>query len=953
MSINNIANSVFPNTLSGLDSINVTDITINGVDVTTLFVPYTGATKNVDLNNKNLSAVNNVGTSSVVATGLTTTNTLKIDSVPAGTTSKYLAVNATGNVVEADITTKYVPYTGASAHVNLNAKNLSNVLTYSGTNLQVTSTETTSLLATGLAQLGTLRISSVPAGTQTSLIAVDSAGNVIIGTAPASTQLNLSPTVSPTLYYFPFITSSSAGVQTVYTDNAVITLTYDTATKTLSPYRLKIQNVPAGTQTSLLAIDSAGNVIQGTSTPPTTLLTTQTGLSQTYYPTFVSTNTTGNKSYYVPYPQTAGYNITYTTTGVLGDIGTLNIPQLVIDASVVLPSTATSFASTPLTTGSPIVYGLGIDANNLVKAYTVGAPNVTVTNTNATYYPVFVATTMTSGVKDLYQDTTGNDFNYNPSTNLLTVSNLTVSGTTTISGYAPLASPSFTGTPTAPTAVSGTNTTQIATTAFVQTAIGGVSGYLPLTGGTMTGSISFASGVSTLLRAYYNGFVQYTYNISDNNGNNYISYTTDAPSATPVPLVGYIVLNRTTSINGQITSSSNASFGGTTISTGKITGNAGLTITNGGVTYANIGLNGINTLNGDTSFFSTAGNAVMQVSYGSGVNQNISATASYNWQTTSGGIGTTRMNIDVNRVKVSTIELAVSSQTYGQLRMIWSETGYGTFWRNDDANFYLLITANGDPYGIWNSLRPFYINLASGRLYSTNGQTFSNGTDTDYLTFQNGLGLTTASGATFGNVSVYGTGINGWNGYDLNKRWTLMAWSGNTEAGFIDNQVSWIWRTTGNNFHLDRPYIYFNNVPQQNYSPNQVLIGSNGNSVQWGVVYSTYYKNNNIQWQYGTVVATFYKASATAYLRASGAASYYVSSSQMNWTLVRFRNTTYGGDYDYYLNQFTNNPNNHVSFPIMAQAGGLPVGSYQVILYTAGNTDGNDHLYILSEICFA
>jgi hypothetical protein len=429
MSINNIANTVFPNTLSGLDSINVTDITINGVDVTTLFVPYTGANANVDLNNKNLSAVNNVGTSSVVATGLTTTNTLKIDSVPAGTTSKYLAVNATGNVIEADITTKYVPYTGASAHVNLNAKNLSNVLTYSGTNLQVTSTETTSLLATGLAQLGTLRISSVPAGTQTNLIAVDSVGNVIIGTAPASTQLNLSPTVAPTLYYFPFITSSSAGVQTVYTDNAAITLTYDTATKTLSPYRLKIQNVPAGTQTSLLAIDSAGNVIQGTSTPPTTLLTTQTGLSQTYYPTFVSTNTTGNKSYYVPYPQTGGYNITYTTTGVLGDIGTLNIPQLVIDASVVLPSTATSFASTPLTTGSPIVYGLGIDANNLVKAYTVGAPNVTVTNTNTTYYPVFVATTMTSGVKDLYQDTTGNDFNYNPSTNLLTVGNLAVNGT--------------------------------------------------------------------------------------------------------------------------------------------------------------------------------------------------------------------------------------------------------------------------------------------------------------------------------------------------------------------------------------------------------------------------------------------------------------------------------------------------------------------------------------------
>jgi len=37
-----------------------------------------------------------------------------------------------------------------------------------------------------------------------------------------------------------------------------------------------------------------------------------------------------------------------------------------------------------------------------------------------------------------------------------------------ISGKANLASPTFTGTPAAPTAATGTNTTQIATTAFVQ-----------------------------------------------------------------------------------------------------------------------------------------------------------------------------------------------------------------------------------------------------------------------------------------------------------------------------------------------------------------------------------------------------------------------------------------------------------------------------------------------------
>jgi len=40
-----------------------------------------------------------------------------------------------------------------------------------------------------------------------------------------------------------------------------------------------------------------------------------------------------------------------------------------------------------------------------------------------------------------------------------------------ITGAAPLASPTFTGTPAAPTAAAGTNTTQLATTAFVTTAL--------------------------------------------------------------------------------------------------------------------------------------------------------------------------------------------------------------------------------------------------------------------------------------------------------------------------------------------------------------------------------------------------------------------------------------------------------------------------------------------------
>jgi hypothetical protein len=45
-----------------------------------------------------------------------------------------------------------------------------------------------------------------------------------------------------------------------------------------------------------------------------------------------------------------------------------------------------------------------------------------------------------------------------------------------VTGAAPLASPTFTGTPAAPTASAGTNTTQLATTAFVTTATTGTAG---------------------------------------------------------------------------------------------------------------------------------------------------------------------------------------------------------------------------------------------------------------------------------------------------------------------------------------------------------------------------------------------------------------------------------------------------------------------------------------------
>jgi len=78
---------------------------------------------------------------------------------------------------------------------------------------------------------------------------------------------------------------------------------------------------------------------------------------------------------------------------------------------------------------------------------------------------------------------------------------------TDITGKADLAGPTFTGVPAAPTATSGTNTTQLATTAFVAAAVPDVSGKANLAGPTFTGTVTIPSGASiadigTTIQAY-------------------------------------------------------------------------------------------------------------------------------------------------------------------------------------------------------------------------------------------------------------------------------------------------------------------------------------------------------------------------------------------------------------------------------------------------------------------
>jgi Chaperone of endosialidase len=64
-------------------------------------------------------------------------------------------------------------------------------------------------------------------------------------------------------------------------------------------------------------------------------------------------------------------------------------------------------------------------------------------------------------------------------------------------GGAPITSPALIGTPTAPTATAGDTSGQLATTAFVMNALGGTGPFLPLSGGTVSGALT-VTGATTL-----------------------------------------------------------------------------------------------------------------------------------------------------------------------------------------------------------------------------------------------------------------------------------------------------------------------------------------------------------------------------------------------------------------------------------------------------------------------
>lgn len=144
---------------------------------------------------------------------------------------------------------------------------------------------------------------------------------------------------------------------------------------------------------------------------------------------------------------------------------------------------------------APLVNKLYIISNQTVGGYAIrirGASGNSVTIPNGLTVPVYCDsinfnTWLTGTADDFF--ITGDMSAVNAF-----LTNITAS-TATFSGAISSVSPSFTGTPTAPTAAAGTNSTQIATTAFVQGVAGALgtmstqnANAVAITGGTITGT---------------------------------------------------------------------------------------------------------------------------------------------------------------------------------------------------------------------------------------------------------------------------------------------------------------------------------------------------------------------------------------------------------------------------------------------------------------------------------
>ena len=213
--------------------------------------------------------------------------------------------------------------------------------------------------------------------------------------------------------------------------------------------------------------------------------------------TVVDTDSYVNQASFANDDTNNNVKMTLTRTGTVTGTVTANIPKVSSTDAGVLPKFASANQSSTNISSSNYLWDAtqGKYAKMPASAFTDTKVTQTAKTDNVEYK---ILTTSSASPTSGSAGTAAYDVDItiNPSTNTITATNFNgtaskatadANGNNIINTYAPLASPTFTGTPTAPTAAAGTNTTQIATTQFVTSAISGISGGMYFKGTIGTG----------------------------------------------------------------------------------------------------------------------------------------------------------------------------------------------------------------------------------------------------------------------------------------------------------------------------------------------------------------------------------------------------------------------------------------------------------------------------------
>ncbi len=130
-------------------------------------------------------------------------------------------------------------------------------------------------------------------------------------------------------------------------------------------------------------------------------------------------------------------------------------------------------------------------------------------------------------------------------------------------------------------------------------------------------------------------------------------------------------------------------------------------------------------------------------------------------------------------------------------------------------------------YGTWTHSGSFSCGTLTGSEVYTNNWFRVNGQGGLYWTdYGRGIRAADLEGASYGNVTVYGTGINTWNGYDINGRYTFMA-NGNT-VGIHDKNYSWCLYAVNQEMYIPKSLSVSGNISAANLGGGEIWNGTDG-----------------------------------------------------------------------------------------------------------------------------